>query len=99
LGLVTIFYCLRFETSLLVESYDSHGHGGGIRTRLQTSVNCFYQSRSHIATDSQSVSLGVEPQNIYCSLTVTVLFLWGALSDERAFAIVTQTTMHTPLLS
>jgi hypothetical protein len=40
-------------------------------------------------TVSQSVSLGVEPQLRlmtgyfhYC-LTVTVLFLWGALSDER----------------
>jgi hypothetical protein len=35
------------------------------------------QSQSHIATDGQSVSLGVY------SLTVTVLFLWGALCDER----------------
>jgi hypothetical protein len=35
-------------------------------------------------TVSQSVSLGVEPQHIYYFLTVTVLFLWGALSDERA---------------
>jgi hypothetical protein len=34
LGLATIFYCLRFETSLFVASYDSHGHGGGIRRRL-----------------------------------------------------------------
>jgi hypothetical protein len=38
-------------------------------------------------TASQSVSLGVEPHlelmaSYYC-LTVTVLFLWGALSDER----------------
>jgi hypothetical protein len=51
------------------------------------------QSQSHIATDSQSltqsVSLGVEPhlglmtRYFYC-LTVTVLFLWGALSDEGA---------------
>jgi hypothetical protein len=32
LGLATIFYCLRFETSLFVASYDSQGHGGGIRT-------------------------------------------------------------------
>jgi hypothetical protein len=31
-GLVTIFYCLRFETSLFVASYDSQGYGGGIRT-------------------------------------------------------------------
>jgi hypothetical protein len=36
LGLVTIFYCLRFETSLFVASYDSQRHGGGIRTRLHT---------------------------------------------------------------
>jgi hypothetical protein len=35
---VTIFYCLRFETSLFVASYDSQGHGRGIRTRLHTGV-------------------------------------------------------------
>jgi hypothetical protein len=34
--LATIFYCLRFETSLFVASYDSRGHGGGIRPRLHT---------------------------------------------------------------
>jgi hypothetical protein len=35
-------------------------------------------------TVSQSVSPGVEPQpEIYYSSTVTVLFLWGVLSDER----------------
>jgi hypothetical protein len=33
---VTIFYCLRFETSLFGASYDSQSHGGGIRTRLVT---------------------------------------------------------------
>jgi hypothetical protein len=36
LGLATIFYCLRFETSFFVASYDSQGHGGGIRPRLHT---------------------------------------------------------------
>jgi hypothetical protein len=36
LGLATIFYCLRFETSLFVASYDSQGHGGDIRPRLHT---------------------------------------------------------------
>jgi hypothetical protein len=36
LVLVTIFYCLRFETSLFVASCDSQGHGGGIRLRLQS---------------------------------------------------------------
>jgi hypothetical protein len=33
---VTIFYCLRFETSLFVASYDSQGYGGGIRSCLHT---------------------------------------------------------------
>jgi hypothetical protein len=33
-------------------------------------------------TVSQPVSLGVEP-HIYYSLAVMVLFLWGALSDEK----------------
>jgi hypothetical protein len=28
-GLATIFYCFKFETSLIVASYDSQGHGGG----------------------------------------------------------------------
>jgi hypothetical protein len=37
-GLMTIFYCLRFETSLFVASYDSQGYGGGIRPRLHTGV-------------------------------------------------------------
>jgi hypothetical protein len=50
LGLATIFYCLRFETSLFVVSYDSQGHGGGIRQS---------QSQSHIATDCQSASQSV----------------------------------------
>jgi hypothetical protein len=36
LGLVTLFYSLRFETSLFVASYDSQGYGGGIRPRLHT---------------------------------------------------------------
>jgi hypothetical protein len=46
------------------------------------------QSRSHIATDGQSESLGVEPHvrlvtRYLLLLTVTVSFLWGALSNER----------------
>jgi hypothetical protein len=35
-GLATIFYCLRFGTSLFVTSYNSQGYGGGIRPRLNT---------------------------------------------------------------
>jgi hypothetical protein len=38
--LVTIFYRLRFETSLFVAFYESQGYGGGIRPRLHTAVSC-----------------------------------------------------------
>jgi hypothetical protein len=38
LGLATIFYCLRFATSLFVNSYHSQGYGGVIRPRLQKGV-------------------------------------------------------------
>jgi hypothetical protein len=34
LRLATIFYCLRFETSLFIASYHSQGHSGGIPPRL-----------------------------------------------------------------
>jgi hypothetical protein len=39
MGLATIFYCLRFETSLFVASYDSQGYDGRIQLRLHTGVN------------------------------------------------------------
>jgi hypothetical protein len=86
----TIFYCLRFETFLFVATYDSQGHGGGIRPRLHTGILRWKsKSKSHCdwRSVSQSVSLGIEPHlwlmtRYYC-LTVTVLFSWGALSDER----------------
>jgi hypothetical protein len=38
-GLVTIFYCLRFETSIFIASYDSQGYGGCIRPRLHTGLS------------------------------------------------------------
>jgi hypothetical protein len=42
------------------------------------------QSQSHIATDGQSNSKSwCRAPDIYYSLTATVLFLWGALSDDR----------------
>jgi hypothetical protein len=40
------------------------------------------QSQSHIATDGQPVIKSSWPDIYYC-LSVTVLFLWGTLSDER----------------
>jgi hypothetical protein len=43
------------------------------------------QIQSHIATDGRLVSQSVlvSSPDIYYCLTVTVLLLWGALSDER----------------
>jgi hypothetical protein len=38
MGLVTIVYCLRFETSHFVASYDSEGYGGVIRPHLHTLI-------------------------------------------------------------
>jgi hypothetical protein len=56
----------------------------------RTQLNWF-QSQSHIATDGQSISKSwcrapsgaIDQIFITYSLTFTVLFLWGALSDER----------------
>jgi hypothetical protein len=44
LGLVPIFYCLRFGTSLFVVSYDSQGYGGGIRPLLHTGLTWIHES-------------------------------------------------------
>jgi hypothetical protein len=38
MGLVNIFYCLRFEISLSVASYNSQCYDGSIRPRLHTGV-------------------------------------------------------------
>jgi hypothetical protein len=48
-GLATIFYTLRFETSLFVASYNSQGYGGGIWPRLHTG-NLIFQSQSYFTT-------------------------------------------------
>jgi hypothetical protein len=56
LGLATIFYCLRFETSLVMASYYSQAYGGGIRPRLHTwfqRPNYFYVIYKHSVRTSQ----------------------------------------------
>jgi hypothetical protein len=58
---VAIFYCLRFETSLFVASYDWQGHGGGIRPRLHTgeglTIESESESESYVTTDDEPASL------------------------------------------
>jgi hypothetical protein len=89
---VTIFYGLRYETSLFITSYDSQVYCEGIRPRLHMGFccECKIQSQSYITTDGQSASLswnkapiwGLRSDLCYCQ-PVAGLFMWDALSDER----------------
>jgi hypothetical protein len=57
LVLATIFYCLRFETSHFVASYDSQGHGGGIRPRPHTSVSVWWMNNNILEDDSSTLKM------------------------------------------
>jgi hypothetical protein len=79
-------YCLRFETSLFIASYDSQGHGGGIWPRLHMDIQYMAaevsQSQGHIATDGQTVCLS------WCRIYLLLfdsycLVLWRAPSLTR----------------
>jgi hypothetical protein len=113
LGLATIIYWLRFETSLFVASYDSQAYGGGIRSRLHTGSELYSESGSYVTTDGQPASLswnktpfwGLRP-DLYYRLTVAGLLIWGALSDERTglsftIAVVPPRTFncHSPVVT
>jgi hypothetical protein len=70
LGLVTIFYCLKFETSLFIASYDSQGHGGGIRTRLRELELALYRrctdrrTQNTVSSTVADASVGVATWSI-----------------------------------
>jgi hypothetical protein len=69
-GLVTIFYCLRFETSFFVASYDSQGHGGGIYWRVVPIVEAQSENKTHLLTEFvkwASKNGSVEDVVCYCS--------------------------------
>jgi hypothetical protein len=91
-GLVTIFYSLRFETRrAMVEVF--------VPASTRETDCSQSQSQSYVTIDGQSASLswnkapiwGLRPHLYYCQI-VPGLLMWGALSDERtglSFARVT----------
>jgi hypothetical protein len=70
-GLVTIFYCLRFETSLFVASYDSQGYGGGIRPRLHTGFLLSLANSSPFITSTRP-----EYKSSYRTVNYPLLLSW-----------------------
>jgi hypothetical protein len=60
--LMTIFYCLRFETPLFISSYDSQGYGGDIRPCLHMRFWLFkVRVTLRQAVYRQWVHLGIRP--------------------------------------
>jgi hypothetical protein len=85
---MTIFYSLRFETSLFVTSYDSQGYGRSMRPRLYTGLIFLSPSLILRSTVSGPVSLGIKhPFRAYDHIFITVRqlrFYWcGELSLTR----------------
>jgi hypothetical protein len=81
--LVTIFYCLRFETSLLAASYDSQGYGGGIRPRLHrgTPQASQSQSQSYVTRVAARVFSEPLPSNALSkSITVFTAHIFWVIS-------------------
>jgi hypothetical protein len=93
LGLATVFYCIRFETSLFVASYDSHGHGGGIRPCLHTGAQLIYAAEDFFITTlhgprrKQAFSVKVAWLLFRC-LAMDVLFLRAFASVECVYRVV-----------
>jgi hypothetical protein len=54
-GLETVFYWLRFKTSLFVASYDTRGHGGDIWPRLLTDLSSLYRLHTDHTENSSHV--------------------------------------------
>jgi hypothetical protein len=70
LGLATVFYCLRFETSRFVTSYDSQGHGGGIRPHDLGFL--LYSVRTDLCKHFRCLSIDI----LYCWLRICCSFFF-----------------------
>jgi hypothetical protein len=96
LGLATIFYCLRFETSIFVASYDSQGHGGGVTHRLHTSHNLLLFS---LRSQNSIVRAGPHREHLsqqFFSCCIT----WLSLGPRRDYRFpITPSLCVTNLLS
>jgi hypothetical protein len=90
MGLVTIIYCLRFETSPFVASCDSQGYGGGIRPRLHTGGNSKFESESesYIMTNGKSASLSWNKAPV-----------WGLRPDFYYYETVAGLLMCQPFIA
>jgi hypothetical protein len=90
MGLATIFYCLRFETSLFVAFYDSQGYGGGIRPRVHT-------GNTHICQSSRPKLASRRPDiKLYTSsfLGLSSKHVFRCCVDRLHLAVVTQTFLY-----
>jgi hypothetical protein len=81
-GLVAVFYTLTFDTSLFVASYDSQGHGGGIRPRLHTGDSVNYVKSFYCISLKcfRLISLDVGWQ---CLLSLSVMRFTNAVMNLR----------------
>jgi hypothetical protein len=74
LGLETMFYCLRFETSLFVASYVSQGHGWGIRLRLDTGLQTASYRLSLYRHHANNIENTSHSCNVFYALPSNELF-------------------------
>jgi hypothetical protein len=79
LNLATIFYCLRFEISRFVASYDSQGHGGGIRPHLHTG-----------ATAVVAITPRHWPHRKHRVSNIKTIVAWIFVASERVYRAVAQ---------
>jgi hypothetical protein len=79
LGLTTLFYCLRFETSLFVASYDLQGHGGAEQSRAAEQSSSLLPATSQHGHSWHRAPL--ESMSIYLFSVKTFVFFFFRCSS------------------